>query len=133
MHVEVVITCPELIELLCRQSYRGCPHTTADFGFCHWEYDRTGNTPSTKMNMGRGSVDVGGDNGGFHLICCAIDAHHACAGAIAGDRRDLFGTRQRAGEYILRYLAVDGADLADLRRSWADGIVVTAAARQHQQ
>lgn len=133
MHVEVVITGLELIELIRCQRDRGGPDTAAGFAFCHREYHRAGDAACADVDVRLRAVDICSDDRRFHLVRRGIHAHDAGTAAIAGDTGNFFSARQRAGKHILRYLTVDGADLTDLGSSRADRVVIAAAARQHQQ
>ena len=107
MHVEIVIAGLELIELIRRQCDRGGPDTAARFTLCHREHDRTRNPAYAEMDMGLLAIDICGNDAGFHFVRGRIYANDSGTCAIAGDTRYLFRTGQCAGEYILRYLAID--------------------------
>ena len=133
MHIKVVIAGLQLIELIRSQCRCRGPDAAACFGFSERKDDRSGDTTGAQMNVRLSTIDVRCHNGGFHSIVRRVHAHDTGTGAGAGDTRDFFSAGQRAGKYILRCLAVDGINLADLRSGRADRIVITAAARQHQQ
>jgi coenzyme F420-reducing hydrogenase gamma subunit len=78
------------------------------------------------------SIDIGGHDGGPHLICCRINADYPCAGTVAGNARCFRSTCECAGENILGHLTIDVTELIDLRGAWTDRIAVTATARQDQ-
>ena len=84
------------------------------------------------MDVCLSSINLGCHNRGPHLIRRRINADNARAAANAGDAGYFLSTRQGAGKNILRYLAIDAAELGDLRIAWADRIVITATAGQDQ-
>ncbi len=84
------------------------------------------------MDVCLSSVDIGGYDGGSHLIRRRINADNARAAANAGDAGYLLRTCQGAGKNILWHLAIDATELGDLRIARADWVVVTATPRQAQ-
>lgn len=84
------------------------------------------------MDVCLSSVDVGCYDGGSHLIRRRINADNARAAANAGDAGYLLRACQGAGKNILRYLAIDAAELGDLRIARADWVIVTATSGQAQ-
>ena len=84
------------------------------------------------MDVYLSCIDIGGHDGGSHLIRRRINADNARAAAHAGDAGYFLRTCQGAGKNILRYLAIDAAELGELRIAWADRIVITATAGQDQ-